>query len=74
MQIFIKTLTGKSISLNINDRTLVSEVKKMIQDEEGIRTEEQRLIFCGKQLEDDQTMVNYNVSEGSIVHLVLRLR
>lgn len=74
MQIFIKTLTGKSIPIKVEDNTLVKEVKSKIQDIEGISTEEQRLIFSGKQLDDDMPLSHYNITEDNTIHLVLRLR
>ena len=72
-QIFVKTLTGKTITLEIQGDVSIAMVKKAIQKKEGIPPHRQRLIFAGRQLEDAETLNSYNIQNGSTLHLVLRL-
>lgn len=73
-QMFIKSINGKTRTLQVQPTTTIAELKAQIQEKEGVSPEEQRLIYAGKNLDDTKTVADYNLGADATVHLVLRVR
>ena len=74
MLIKVKTLTGKEIELDIEPNDKVERIKQKVEEKEGIPPPQQRLIFGGKQMNDEKSASDYKIEGGSVLHLVLALR
>jgi hypothetical protein len=74
ISITVKALSGKTTQLEVESLDLVATIKEKIQDKEGIPPDQIRLVFSGVQLDDEKSLLDYNIKEDSTVFMVLRLR
>lgn len=74
MSIFVKSIDGKTRTIQCSRNSTIAEIKRSMQEKEGLNPDEQRLIFAGKNLDDDKTLMDYNITNDTTIHLVLRVR
>ncbi|XP_063590745.1 polyubiquitin-like isoform X2 [Penaeus indicus] len=74
MEVYVKTLTGKTLTVEVTPQDTVEVLKAKLQDIEGVPTDQQRIVFSGIQLEDGRTLADYNICREAVLHLILRLR
>jgi hypothetical protein len=74
MQIFLRAVSGNTLTLEVEPSTLVEQLKRQIQDKEGIPLQQQRVVYAGKQLENNRAVSDYNIEKESTLYLLLRLR
>ena len=74
LSIYVKALSGKIITFEVEATDTIEKIKAKIQDKEGFPPDQQRLIYERKQLEDEHTLSDYDIHEGDTLYLVLRLR
>ncbi|XP_042889937.1 polyubiquitin-B-like [Penaeus japonicus] len=72
--VHVKTLTGKTVTIDINPQDTVEVLKAILEDREGISADQQRIIYGGIQLEDGRTLAMYKIGSEALLHLCLRLR
>jgi len=72
--IFVRTMTGKVVTLKCQPNDNILSIKRKIQDKEGISAEDQRLLFSGKQLEDEKILSDYGIEKESVLFLILRVK
>lgn len=74
MQLFVKTLQGQTITADVEANDTISDLKRKITEKENLPATEQRIIYSGKQLDDDRTFADYNISDSATLHLLARLK
>jgi len=74
MRIKVKTLTGREIELDIDDEDKITRIKEKVEEQSGVPPQQQRLIYSGRQMQDDKTAKELGVKPGDVLHLVLALR
>ncbi|KAF5322311.1 hypothetical protein D9619_000143 [Psilocybe cf. subviscida] len=74
MLIKVKTLTGKEIELDIDPDDKITRIKEKVEEQSGVPPQQQRLIYSGRQMQDDKSARDFNIAAGAVLHLVLALR